>query len=289
MRWEYLLPGEFEDAVKKAKGVCVIPIGAMECHGTHLPLGCDALKGVAFTNMAADIAEVVSCPGAPYFGDMADYHDKGNISIHPALIRQLLEALCDECYNNGFKKIVFVTSHGGNKPMMDAFVREIQWKQPDYMVYHYYQLMGTPKAILDEIEKYPYLTEEDIAVFQSYVDENKYGGHGCFKETSCIYHLYPELVALDKIGEIDGHNTHKADKFYDMGIKACYNWNINFPNNYASVEHSGMNERTARAIAEKTVADTVAALKLIKEDNQHLEMLRKTHERDNLPKKSHLK
>ena len=289
MRWEYLLPGEFEDAVKKAKGVCVIPVGAMERHGTHLPLGCDALKGIAFTNMAADIAEVVSFPGAPYFGEMADNRERGNISIQPALLRQLLEAMCDECYNNGFNKIVFVGTHGPNKSLLNSFVREIQWKQPKYMVYSYYQTMGTPKAILDEIEKYPYLTEEDIAVFQSYVDENKYGGHGCFKETSCIYYLHPELVALDKIGEVDGLNTHKSDKFTELGINACYTWNINFPNNYASVEHSGMNERTARAIAEKPVADTVAALKLIKEDNQHLEMLRKTHERDNLPQISCIK
>ncbi len=275
MRWEYLLPGEFDEAVKRAKGVCVIPVGAMERHGTHLPLGCDALKGIAFTNMAADIAEVVSCPGAPYLGDMADCNENGNISINPALIRQLLEALCDECYNNGFKKIVFVSSHGGNKPMLDAFVREIRWKNPKYTVYHYYQLMGTPAAILAELDKYPYLTQEDIAVFQSYVDENKYGGHGCFKETSCIYHLYPELVRLDKIGEMDGHNTHRADAFYDNRISSAYNWHINFPNDYASIEHAGMNERTARAIAEKTVADTVAAFKLIKEDSLHEEMVEK--------------
>lgn len=279
MRWEYLLPGEFEDAVKKAKGVCVIPVGAMERHGTHLPLGCDALKGIAFTNAAADIAEVVSCPGAPYFGDMCDYQERGNIALPPALIRQIWEALCDECYNNGFDKIVFISSHGGNKPMLDAFVREIQWKHPEYMVYHYYQLMGTPQSILDEIEKYPYLTQEDIAVFQSYVDENKYGGHGCFKETSCIYHLYPELVALDKIGELDGLNTHKSDKFYEHRISACYNWQINFPNDYASFEHSGMNERTARAIAEKTIADTAAAFKLIKEDTQHAEFVKRAQER----------
>ncbi len=273
MRWEYLLPGEFDDAVKRAKGVCVIPVGAMECHGTHLPLGCDALKGIAFTNTAADIAEVVSCPGAPYLGDMSGACGGGNISIPPALIRQLLEALCDECYNNGFKKIVFVSSHGGNKPMLDAFCREIRWKNPKYNIYHYYQTMGTPASILAEIEKYPYLTEEDIAVFQRYVNENKYGGHGCFKETSCIYHLYPELVALDKIGEIDGHNTHRADAFNEAKIFSPFGWSINFPNNYASVEHDGMNERTARAIAEKTIADTVKALKVIKEDTLHDEKL----------------
>lgn len=271
MRWEYLLPGEFEDAVKRAKGVCVIPVGAMERHGTHLPLGCDALKGIAFTNAAADIAEVVSCPGAPYFGDMGDYQTRGNICMPTPLIRQIMEALCEECYNNGFTKIVFVSSHGGNKPMLDAFVREIRWKNPNYSVFHYYQLMGTPASILAELDKYPYLTEEDIAVFQNYVDENKYGGHGCFKETSCIYHLYPELVALDKIGEINGLNTHRSDAFTDLRISSAYNWNINFPNNYASFEQEGMNERTARAIAEKTIADTVAAFKLIKEDTLHEE------------------
>ena len=267
MRWEYLLPGEFEDAVKKAKGVCVIPVGAMERHGTHLPLGCDALKGIAFTNAAADIAEVVSCPGAPYFGDMADYQDKGNICFPIPLIWQIMEALCDECYNNGFTKIVFVASHGGNKPMLDAFMRQIRWKNPDYAVYHYYQKMGDPAEILKELDKYPYLTEEDIAVFQSYVDEGKYGGHGCFKETSCIYHLYPELVALDKIGEVDGLNQHRSDEFEKLNVYSAYRWNLNFPNNYAAFEHPGMNERTARAIAEKTIADTAAAFKLIKEDD----------------------
>lgn len=278
MQWEYLLPGEFEEAVRRAKGVCVIPIGAMEVHGTHLPLGCDALKGIAFTNRAAELADVVSCPGAPYFGDMSGACGGGNIAIPLPIIRELLTALCNECYNNGFKKIVFVTSHGGNKPMMDIFVREILAGHPEYIVYHYYQKMGTPQSILEEVEKYPYLTETDIAVFQSYVDAGKYGGHGCFKETSCIYHLYPELVAREKIGELDGHNTHLADPFYARGISCAYNWESNFPNKYASVEHEGMNERVARAIAEKTVNDTAAALKLIKEDTRCDELHAKAQE-----------
>ena len=79
------------------------------------------------------------------------------------------------------------------------------------------------------------------------------------------------MVALDKIGEINGLNTHRSDAFTDLRISSAYNWNINFPNNYASFEQEGMNERTARAIAEKTIADTVAAFKLIKEDTLHEE------------------
>lgn len=265
MQWEYLRPYEFEEAVKKAKGVCVIPVGAMEYHGPHLPLGCDALKGIAFTNEAANIAEVVACPGAPYFGDMSGVIGGGNIALPVAVLRQMLEALCEECYKNGFKKIVLVSSHGGNKPMLDAFVWE-SYKNPNYAVYHYYQLMGTPQDILAEQEKYPYLTAEDIAVLQSYVDEKKYGGHGCFKETSCIYHLYPHLVDQDKIGLVDGHNTHRADKFSQHKVLAPHAWNINFPNHYVSIEHEGMNERIARAISEKTIADTAEVFKLIKED-----------------------
>ena len=54
MLWENLREEEFNGAIEASKGVCVIPVGAMERHGTHLPLGCDALKGIAFTNAAAD-------------------------------------------------------------------------------------------------------------------------------------------------------------------------------------------------------------------------------------------
>ena len=43
MIWEYLREEEFSNAVETSKGVCVIPMGCLEMHGQHLPVGTDTL------------------------------------------------------------------------------------------------------------------------------------------------------------------------------------------------------------------------------------------------------
>ena len=44
MKWEELTAKDFPKAVRKARGVCVIPLGCLEKHGDHLPVGTDLLK-----------------------------------------------------------------------------------------------------------------------------------------------------------------------------------------------------------------------------------------------------
>ena len=41
MLWEDLSAKDFKEAVKKSKGLCILPIGVLEKHGDHLPLGTD--------------------------------------------------------------------------------------------------------------------------------------------------------------------------------------------------------------------------------------------------------
>ena len=47
MRWENLTGLGFETGVAQAQGVCIIPIGVLEYHGPHLPLGTDMLYSYA--------------------------------------------------------------------------------------------------------------------------------------------------------------------------------------------------------------------------------------------------
>ena len=44
MKWDELSAPEFEKAVIACKGVCVVPIGVIEKHGDHLPLGTDMFE-----------------------------------------------------------------------------------------------------------------------------------------------------------------------------------------------------------------------------------------------------
>ena len=68
MLWENLRSEEFKEAVDKCNGVCVIPIGCVEAHSVHLPLGCDTIKAKEFAVRASEIAPVCVFP-AMYFGE----------------------------------------------------------------------------------------------------------------------------------------------------------------------------------------------------------------------------
>jgi len=266
MKWEYLRCEEFNDAVKKAGRVCVIPIGCVEAHGVHLPLGCDTIKGYEFAVRAAEKEPVVVFP-AMYFGEKAGAGEfPGTIIFSTRLIWDILEESCMEIARNGFKKIVFVNAHGGNKLMLQAFCCEMLNKHPEILVFHYYMAMPRPAELLAEIEKYPYLEEEDIQSFREFTDEKKYDGHGGFIETSCLYDICPEAIRLDRMDALDSLSTGRFDAFVEHGLFTRFIWNGNFPNSYSATPHYRVNARVARAFGQKTVENMAAMFKFLKEE-----------------------
>ena len=122
MLWENLRSGEFKEAVEKCNGVCVIPIGCVEAHGIHMPLGCDTIKAKEFALRASEIEPVCIFP-AMYFGEKSGAGEyPGTIIFPDTLIWEILEHSCYEIARNGFKKIIILSSHGGNTNMINAFV-----------------------------------------------------------------------------------------------------------------------------------------------------------------------
>ena len=91
MFWKNILPCNFEAEVCKAKGLCVIPIGCVEAHGVHLPLGCDTIWGTGLVEEAAQKEKVVVFPEF-YFGEKSGAGEyPGTIIFPTTLIWQLLE------------------------------------------------------------------------------------------------------------------------------------------------------------------------------------------------------
>ena len=271
MLWENLRSEEFKEAVEKCNGVCVIPIGCVEAHSVHLPLGCDTIKAKEFALRASEIAPVCVFPSM-YFGEKSGAGEYPGTIIFPAqLIWDILEHSCYEIARNGFKKIIILSSHGGNSNMLQAFTRNILQKKPDFLVYYYYQKMATPDKILAEPEKYPYLTEEDNAVLQDYVDKKKRDGHGGFVETGCLYDLCPELVRLDRMDAFTGKSTGRFKEFDEHNVYTPFGWMGNYPNSFSCDMHYGMNERIAKAIAQKTVETTADAFEFIRKDTVSVE------------------
>ena len=182
MLWENLREEEFEDAIRKSKGLCVVPVGCLEKHGQHLPVGTDVIHVTEIAKQAAEQEPAVIFP-TMYFGEKTGAGEfKGTVMFSAELRMKILAETCEEIYRNGFQKILLFSGHGGNSPMISYFLRSVLEKQRDYLVYGC--ALGadfpTPKKLL--AGEYSYLTKEDRKVLQEYNEAKKRFGHACFMD-----------------------------------------------------------------------------------------------------------
>ena len=279
MLWENLREEEFEPMLKETHNVCAIAIGCLEMHGQHLPLGTDTLKGGKILEIAAEREPVCVLPKL-YYGDLLPTKNRnpvkgethyGYFTLSGELMLKLLEEICDEAARNGFKKILIVSSHGGNNAMLSFFLGTIMSKKKDYQVFSFYNSLVMPGEILSKIseqgrEEFPYLTDSDIAVLQNYIDKKHFDGHAGFAESALVLGTYPELVRLDRSEVLSGMNQHKADFLGNAKISWGDSWRLDYPNAYAGNPPTGLTETIAKASVEIAVQKLVRALGVLKND-----------------------
>ncbi len=266
MRWEHLREEEFDKAIEKSKGVCVLPIGCLEKHGQHLPVGTDSILATQIVRKAAEREEVCVFP-TMHFGEKTGAGEfKGTVIFSLELRQKILEETCSEIARNGFKKILLFNGHGGNQAMISSFMRSTLLKKTGYMVFDYAPGADfpTPNKLLSG--SYGKLTNEDRQILTDYVENKKRYGHACFIETGWIYATHPELVKLDAAFKESGQSTHRFDEFTKRKIGSPFAWMANYPNSYAGDAHEGMNERIAQAMMEYSVTKTAEVFKFLKEE-----------------------
>jgi len=62
MLWENLREEEFDNAIKESKGLCILPVGCLEKHGQHLPVGTDVIHITEIAKRAAEIETAMVFP-----------------------------------------------------------------------------------------------------------------------------------------------------------------------------------------------------------------------------------
>jgi len=213
VQWEELTASDFPQAVRRAKGVCVLPVGVIEKHGPHLPLGTDVMAARAAAIGAAQREYAVVFPEF-YFGQIYEArHQPGCITIRPEVLDALLQDVCDEIARNGFEKVLIVNGHGGNDYWLNYFCQTQLSAPRGYVVYVAVRALD-PQA------------RERIKALQ----KTDWGGHACELETSGIMAIRPDLVQLEKAGEESGRPLKRL-----QGLDAftAMFWYANFPNHYA--------------------------------------------------------
>jgi creatinine amidohydrolase len=162
------------------EAVVVLPTGATEQHGPHLPVGTDTFAVEAVSRGAvaalADRLPVVMAPVLPYGSSHHHLPFGGTMSLttetYYAVIRDLVESLI----TSGFRRVMIVNGHGGNHELIQLVARDLALQYPVNLAALSYWLPAADALATQN----PYLA-------------TRLPGHAGAFETSLILALRPEL------------------------------------------------------------------------------------------------
>lgn len=261
MNWEQLTSPEFEKAVDRCQAVCLLPMGVIEKHGNHLPLGQDTIYIHDICSMAAERETAMVFPQY-YFGQIHEArHVPGTIAVDGELLTMLLTNVCDEMARNGFTKIVLVNGHGGNNFLIKYFLQLNLQQSLPYTVY----AVGIPGK-----------GERSKQVLEAKTD-----GHAGEAETSAMLHLHPELVKLDAFRDY-GQKLDRLKHLRDAGIETGIWWYADFPG-HLSGEAVSFTKEKGKAIVDDHIDLLVNQIKAIKADSAAPELFADFYERNDEP------
>lgn len=109
-----LTTGEVADYLARGGSLAILPVGSLEMHGPHLPLGTDSLIARAAALKLAEKADGLVLPELNYTWAGATDGFPGTVSVEPELAQRTAEAVADKLVRMGFKKLVLLNAHYPN-------------------------------------------------------------------------------------------------------------------------------------------------------------------------------
>lgn len=246
MQWENLTANDFADAVRET-GVCILPIGVLERHSDHLPLGTDFLNGHKLSCLAAEREPAVVFPPF-YFGQICEARCfPGAVALKPALLVELLYAVLDEIGRNGFKKILIVNAHGGNTHLLNFIAQGMLSEKLPYALYLADGSLDAARA-----RQWDEICDTDVH------------GHACECETSVSLANHAHLVRMDKVPAAPGLPLNRMKGLPYNGFW----WYADHPDHYRGDARAATVEKGLK-LRELQVSFIAEALAAIKADTVH--------------------
>jgi creatinine amidohydrolase len=112
--------------------IVLVPIGSLEQHGPHLPLGTDTITALEVAKRAAKLAEVPYTP--PLWAGYSPQHLReagtgtGTITLRAQTFNELLYDVARSLIHHGWNKLIFVNGHGSNVKVIDPLLRRIRYE-----------------------------------------------------------------------------------------------------------------------------------------------------------------
>jgi len=178
----------WQDVAKEdaARWIAVLPLAATEQHGPHLPLGTDVMIGEAYLERVRELlpatlpATFLPIQPVGISTEHTDYPGTLTLSTEQALRDWM--ALGESVARTGIKKLVMVTSHGGNSAAMTLVAQDLRARHGMLAVTTGWSRFGAPDGLF---------TAEEL----------RHGVHGGAVETSIMLSKYPQHVRTDAIAD----------------------------------------------------------------------------------------
>ena len=163
--------------------VAILPVGAVEQHGPHLPVRVDAAINAGIVARAIELMPpdcmALVLPMMPIGKSDEHLAFPGTLTLSHETLGRVWYELGESVHRAGIRKILFLNSHGGQPQLLEIVCRDLRVKLGMFAV----------------TAMWPRLIDMDELFDPA---ENRHGIHGGQSETSVMLHLHPELVEMDR-------------------------------------------------------------------------------------------
>jgi creatinine amidohydrolase len=181
-----------------ARWIAVLPLAATEQHGPHLPLSTDVLIAAAYLARVRELlAENIPATFLPIeeIGISTEHTDyPGTLTLSADAALKSWMAIGENVVRVGIKKLVVVTSHGGNSAAMSIVAQDLRARHGLLAVTTAWSRFGAPEGTFS-------------------TEELRHGIHGGAVETSIVLARYPHEVRKDAIANFEPSSIAMEKKY----------------------------------------------------------------------------
>ncbi len=193
--------------------IAVLPLGATEQHGQHLPVETDSLIAAGIVERLADRLSIddkitfLPVEEVGYSPEHLDYSGSLSLPYDDAIQRWL--KIAAELNSYGIRKLVLLNAHGGNSPLMTIVATELRVRYSMLAVATSWTRFGTPSQLIEP-------------------DELAFGIHGGDIETSVMLAMHPDKVHLEKLKLFTSfqEKLEENNQFLRAYGKHAFGWKI---------------------------------------------------------------
>ncbi len=163
--------------------VAVLPVGAIEQHGPHLPVFVDSCINGELLARALDAAPddlpITALPIQSVGKSEEHIAYPGTLLLGAETLTRVLTELGESVARTGVRRLVLLNSHGGQPQVLDIVARTLRRTHAMFVVNASWGGLGLPDGLFDAAER-------------------RFGIHGGDIETSLMLHLRPDLVDMSR-------------------------------------------------------------------------------------------